>query len=107
MSSAEDRIRVALEYLTYRDGRACAGLNDIGVRILRAILQPPPRRHTFGGVTFEETGEVRLPRLGEWYAAKFRTRASLCCVARSRHDFGSGAHRTILRYVPESGVGRE
>ena len=26
-----------------------------------------PRLHTFGGVTFEETGEVRLVELGEWY----------------------------------------
>ena len=26
-----------------------------------------PRLHTFGGVTFEETGEVRLVELDEWY----------------------------------------
>ena len=33
------------------------------------MLQPDPIRHTFGGVTFEETDEFRPPVVGEWYLA--------------------------------------
>ncbi len=33
----------------------------------RAIFRRVPKRHTFGGVVFEETGENRSPDKGEWY----------------------------------------
>src|SRR3990172_7298109 len=32
----------------------------------RGILHPMRRIYTFGGVIFEETGEVRNPQFGEW-----------------------------------------
>ena len=28
---------------------------------------PKPKRHTFGGMVFEETGEYRLARRNEWW----------------------------------------
>ena len=37
---------------------------------MRAIVHPVPSpvvRHTFGGVVFEETGEVREAAVGEWH----------------------------------------
>ena len=34
-----------------------------------SALAPKPKRHTFGGVVFEETGEFRSPRFGEWHLA--------------------------------------
>lgn len=36
-------------------------------KAVRAFDPPAPTRHTFGGVVFEETGEVRFPEAGEWY----------------------------------------
>jgi hypothetical protein len=36
----------------------------------RAIVKPVHKQHVFGGVVFEETGEIRLPRKGEWFTYK-------------------------------------
>ena len=33
----------------------------------RAIVYPLRRKHLLGGVEFEETGEYRAPRRGDWY----------------------------------------
>lgn len=35
------------------------------------IVVPVPVKHVFGGVPFEETGEVRFPRKGEWHLNGF------------------------------------
>ena len=37
------------------------------LRELRAIVYPIHKRYTFGGVEFEDTGEYRPVRAGEWY----------------------------------------
>ena len=42
-------------------------INKLGSDGHGIALRLIPRLHTFGGVTFEETGEVRLVELGEWY----------------------------------------
>ena len=34
---------------------------------IRAIIHPVPVTHTFGGVTFEETGEFRCAAPNEWF----------------------------------------
>ena len=31
-----------------------------------AVFRPVPVRHTFGGIVFEETGDMRQPEEGEW-----------------------------------------
>ena len=38
-------------------------------------------RHTFGGVTFEETGERRTPKEGEWFLTEFSNGATFATVA--------------------------
>lgn len=38
----------------------------VNANTVRAIVHPILAKHTFGGVVFEETGEVRLPHVGEW-----------------------------------------
>ena len=45
---------------------------------VRAIVHPVPKRHTFGGVVFEETGERRPPGKGEW--AFNKVAGSVFCV---------------------------
>ena len=40
---------------------------DFGEQHPGIALRLIPRLHTFSGVTFEETGEVRLVELDEWY----------------------------------------
>ena len=42
-------------------------INKLGIDGHGIALRLIPRLHNFGGVTFEETGEVRLVELGEWY----------------------------------------
>ena len=34
---------------------------------VRSFDPPKPKRHTFGGVVFEETGRFREPSVGEWF----------------------------------------
>jgi hypothetical protein len=41
---------------------------------IRAIVHPIPKLHVFGGVTFEETGETRMPRVGEWVMGSLDSR---------------------------------
>jgi len=36
---------------------------------IRTILHPVPTIHEFGGVRFEETGEIRRAKQGEWFLA--------------------------------------
>ena len=36
-------------------------------RLERAVEALTPKRHTFGGVVFEETGEVRVPACDEYW----------------------------------------
>ena len=45
------------------------GPDPIGVtqRLTDAIEAITPKRHTFGGVVFEETGEVRVPACDEYW----------------------------------------
>jgi len=31
------------------------------------VFRPKPKRHKFGGVVFEETGEFRPAEIGEWF----------------------------------------
>ena len=40
---------------------------DATSRLERAVEAPAPKRHTFGGVVFEETGEVRVPACDEYW----------------------------------------
>lgn len=53
------------------------------------------KRHTFGGVVFEETGESRVAKTGDWtfFAGKSPT--------FWEHDDLGGAFSVILRHVPE------
>lgn len=60
--TAEERIAEVLRRLPeYRaDGNLTGVLHDI-----ECILKPPPKRHTVGGVVWEEIS-CRVPRAGEW-----------------------------------------
>lgn len=80
--SAEDRIVRALSEAAVRGW--------LGMDELCAILSPP-KRHTIGGVVFEETGEVREPRLDDWYLMSGRPVFYSSTFSLSR--------RTILRPV--------
>ena len=59
----------------WRSGKAVAYgdslvlYNFLGDDVARLISVP--KRHTFGRVTFEETGEVRAARKGEWRLSKW------------------------------------
>lgn len=44
-----------------------ASRGDEVCAMTRAIVHPVEKYHTFGGVKFRETGEVRMVQLGEWY----------------------------------------
>jgi hypothetical protein len=41
------------------------------------MVEPIPVRYTFGGVVFQETGEVRTPEVGEWWLCSEYTKAAL------------------------------
>jgi hypothetical protein len=48
----------------------CKGLVarcDLLIPLTRAIVHPVRKLHTFGGVTFRETGEFRKAKAGEFY----------------------------------------
>lgn len=45
-----------------------------------AVLRPIPKRHTFGRVVFEETGEERQPQPGEWYLSRMFAAMPLLCM---------------------------
>lgn len=64
----------------------------------RAVL-PKPRRHTFGGVVFEETGEVREAQPGEWFSDFTFARPSLWTDA-----WPTDGRYTILRPVAVEGA---
>ena len=67
---------------------------DWGAGNIRAIVHPVPTIHEFGGVKFEETGEVRCARVGEWYVQLY----SECEHLRFNSDKESTAlHYRILR----------
>ncbi len=87
--TADERIAEAVEYLDNKY------VEEGFVADLRAILAPEPKRHTFGGVVFEETGEVRDPMQGEWYRfCDIGDGAG--CSSEVGPDLGA---RTILRPV--------
>ena len=54
-------------------------------------------RHTFGGVVFEEVGENRPPKPGEWFL-EGANRDYIACYSL-RTDY---TNRTILRHVCEA-----
>ena len=53
------------------------------------VVREPEVLHTFGGVTFKETGEVRFPRDGEWF---FSDQIGVPVA----HTFGAGLEHKIL-----------
>ena len=71
MTDAE-RIKGAIAWIDgyLGSGPVNAGDNDSfrcdTLGALRSILSPPPKTHYLYGVPFEETGECRVPREGEW-----------------------------------------
>jgi len=71
---------------------------------IRAFNPPKPKRHTFGGVTFEETGEVRSPRDGEWFTAvnHIHDISPVACAAHGWHAM-HGVDRAILKHVALEG----
>ena len=87
--TAEDRIAEAIAYIGYFPN---AHLNSFDVDHLRRILTPPPKRHTFGGVPFEETGEFRKAQAGEWWLDS-RGRPVL------QFDYPTAYEYRILRYI--------
>lgn len=56
-------------YAEYDGGvpEAVDAIDEAGFAPPPAPPPAPPARHTWGGVTFEETGEVRPAFPGEWY----------------------------------------
>ena len=57
------------------------------------------KRHIFGGVVFEETGEVREPKVGEW-ALNARAGHPFFWAVNARLAWDQGSPRyTILRPV--------
>ena len=72
MKSAEERNAEAAEWIrdylsvpaTHGGDHASYRRDTLG-RVL-AILQPPPKRHVYQGVVFEETGVVRQPKRRDW-----------------------------------------
>ncbi len=54
-----------------------------------------PVRHTFGGIVFEETGEVRRAGQGEWYLSREPVNEPIC----HRHQDGTYSEYSILRPV--------
>ncbi len=92
MKTAEERNQEALDYMN----RDPVLDHEISLRFtaLRSILKPEPIRHTFGGVVFEETGEVEMPEEGTWLIhPEDRT---LCIQDESQYYDGT---YTILRPV--------
>ena len=90
MKSAEERIADALDYLKGCEILPC---DEKG---LREILQPPPKRHTFGGVVFEETGEVRIPHGGDWLLGGYMPHYFPTCWDKQENHHSPSK---ILRYV--------
>jgi hypothetical protein len=92
MSTAEERNAEALAYLRASDDNMTSAARDS----LRALLAPPPKRYTFGGVTFEETGEVRRPKRCEWALTPGAAGAYFW-------DYGGRVcDRVILRHAPST-----
>ncbi len=50
-----------------------------GIFDIRAIVTPIKRKYTFGDVVFEETGEIRQPKKGEWYTIQTGDHIISCC----------------------------
>lgn len=67
----------------------------IGLSVWCKSYTPPPKRHAFGGVVFEETGVTRIPRKGEWFLLK----EEAICASDSRRTFSC----PILRVVQGEG----
>ena len=99
MKSAEERIADALAYCANpKDGytaKFAEGVHYTSDRI-REILAPPPKRHTFSGVVFEETGEVRTPHGGDWYLAGYMPHYFPTCWDEQENHHSPSK---ILRYV--------
>ncbi len=89
------------EYHTPQKGQYFFSVNgkirDAGPRYMdnshRAIVRPVPTIHEFGGVKFEETGEVRLAQPGEWYLVGIPSKYATMVVGS--HE--TGLAHTILR----------
>jgi len=55
------------DYFLSGEGKPRINLEIKDASYIRAILHPVLPIHEFGGVRFEETGEVRQAQPGEWY----------------------------------------
>ena len=92
MKTADERIAEAVGIFDEWGG--CAGAAEPILRRMILALQPPPARHTFGGVVFEETGEVREPRDSDWF---LYTEDEACCCTDAEENYPLG--HPILRPV--------
>ena len=69
-----------------------------GDRAIVHPIPPPVVRHTFGGVVFEETGEVREAAVGEWH---------IDTGPRVRDYHTQGAYKILRPVAIESCCGEE
>lgn len=74
---------------------SCGGQNRRLFDAVRAFDPPKPKRHTFGGVVFEETG-VRDLKLDDWFLAEDGTWPIFC---DDSWYVSEPIKRTILRPV--------
>ncbi len=79
-------------------GRVPRDASDEALRLNEAVRAFDPKRHVFGGVVWEEVGERRVPRPGDWWLGKYSPTAVLCIS-----DHSPGNPRHILRPVALEG----
>jgi len=74
------------EWFISWDGKLDKAVFD-AIDKVRLIIRPVPVQHVFGGIVFEETGEERPPRKGEWFLSKYQKDTVLACASGDYSEY--------------------